>query len=356
MASAQEKATDVNPSMPSKPTSFIENPVVLVVILAVQNAFAVLLMRYVRSTPGQHEFAPVVAVLMQEVVKMLTGLVMVHKQEGIGALNQVGLIQTMNSGVPSMLYFAQNTLQYLAVTRIPAVFYTMAYQSKTVWSAILSTFIFSRSYSEDQWSGVLCLALGIVFVQLSGAKENAYHSITSSASDRWVGLIFILSAAGCSALAGVYFEKMLRGSKVSFWVRNVHLAFFAIVTGVFMMEETIRRNPFTGFTSLTWLCIFSNAYGGILAGMVIKYATALTKDVALGSSVLLSGFMSLFLFDFQVTSLFCFGATVLLTGVGLYGGHLNIGMVGLSCTKEKSSNSEELGLLDERDSTKKENV
>ena len=70
-------------------------------------------------------------------------------------------------------------------------------------------------------------------------------------------------------------------------------------------------NFFLGYTSRTWLCIATNAFGGLLVGMVIKYADAVLKDVALGASIAVSALVSTMLFDdFELSALFCGGVAM----------------------------------------------
>jgi len=42
-----------------------------------------------------------------------------------------------------------------------------------------------------------------------------------------------LGAAFCSGFAGVFFEKILKGSNVSIWLRNVQLALASVAVGIF---------------------------------------------------------------------------------------------------------------------------
>ena len=70
---------------------------------------------------------------------------------------------------------------------------------------------------------------------------------------------------------------------------------------------------------MTWVCICMNAGGGLLVGTVIKYADAVTKDVAIGASIVLSSVASTQLFGFEITEGFMVGVTCVIYAVFLYG-------------------------------------
>ena len=59
------------------------NPVLLGSLLVFQNAGAVLLMRWVRAMPGESEFNTQTAVVMQEVLKGLTCVVILLASDGV---------------------------------------------------------------------------------------------------------------------------------------------------------------------------------------------------------------------------------------------------------------------------------
>lgn len=69
---------------------------------------------------------------------------------------------------------------------------------------------------------------------------------------------------------------------------------------------------------MTWACILMNAGGGLLVGTVIKYADAVTKDFAIGASIVLSSVASTQLFGFEITPLFFCGGLVVVYSVFLY--------------------------------------
>lgn len=49
-----------------------------------------------------------------------------------------------------------------------------------------------------------------------------------------LGLFAVFAACMLSGLAGVYFEKVLKGSNATLWVRNVQLSFFSLFPALFL--------------------------------------------------------------------------------------------------------------------------
>merc|ERR1711934_1074220 len=96
------------------------------------------------------------------------------------------------------------------------------------------------------------------------------------------------------------------GAKVGLWTRNLQLAFYSVLVCY-------------GYTRMTWCCVAMNAFGGLLVGTVIKYADAVMKDVALGSSIVCSSLASTILFDFELNVAFAAGIAAVIYSVFLYG-------------------------------------
>ena len=312
------------------------NPVALGALLVVQNAGAVLLMRYTRSIPGETEFNTQTAVIMQEVLKGLTCVVILLATEGTVASAWAKPVEALKTAVPALLYLLQNNLQYVAVGYLDAASYTVSYQTKTIWSGILSMVLLNRTLGPNKWLGIVTLSIGVATVQVAGmAREEEEgggalepEELPGGLGGRMFGLAVVLFAAAVSSCAGVYFEKILKGVKVSLWTRNLQLAGYSVVVGLvkLMLSDDgavmrVNGNFFMGYTPMTWLCVATNAFGGLLVGTVIKYADAVLKDVALGASIAVSSLVSTLLFpDFALTPLFCSGVALVIYAVFLYGG------------------------------------
>ena len=295
---------------------------------------------------GQNDFSSQSAVIMQEIIKGLSCmLILLYTESTVSsawnspseALKTVCLpfpkpvspsircdhsrtqtcarTHTHTQAIPAMLYLVQNNFQYYAAGILDVVTYSVSAQTKIIWTGLftvvcLSSLSLSLSLSSlpphaaqlilrrelacNKWTALFMLATGVSLVNLGATSKEAQAKQVTHA-ERLLGLFFILTAAGCSSLAGVYFEKILKGCKVSLWTRNLQLAFYSVFTGLFMLYCTEKDRKivtqhgfFYGYTPLTWVCVFMNAYGGLLVGCVIKYADAVLKDVSIGASICLS--------------------------------------------------------------------
>ena len=85
-----------------------------------------------------------------------------------------------------------------------------------------------------------------------------------------------------SGLAGVYFEKILKGSDVSVWIRNIQLGVFGMVFGYLTMyisdgQEVKTKGFLFGYTNMVWAAILVQSAGGLIVALVVKYADNILK-------------------------------------------------------------------------------
>jgi len=83
-----------------------------------------------------------------------------------------------------------------------------------------------------------------------------------------LGFLAVISAAFSSGFAGVYFEKMLKGTNIAVWVRNMELAFVGIIVGlvgVYLkdLDHVTEVGFLFGYNSVVWATISLQAFGGL---------------------------------------------------------------------------------------------
>ena len=139
-----------------------------------------------------------------------------------------------------------------------------------------------------------------------------------------VGVGAVIAACLTSGFSGVYFEKILKGSDVSIWLRNIQLGFFGFLfslAGVYMYDgrAVLENGFFYGYTSIVWTVVTLQAFGGLVIAVVIKYADNILKGFATSISIVLSCLLSYFLLnDFVPSVYFLIGAVLVIIAVFLY--------------------------------------
>ncbi|CAL8324511.1 unnamed protein product [Merluccius merluccius] len=299
-------------------------------VLVLQNASLILSIRYVRTLPGDRFFATS-AVVMAEVLKVTTCLLIILVQkrgnvkEMVVFLYESIVVQyrdTLKLAVPSLIYTLQNNLQYIAISNLPAATFQVTYQLKILTTALFSVLMLRKTLSRLQWLSLLLLFTGVAIVQVQ--QEGKKESVSDSSNQKYtVGLIAVVISCLSSGFAGVYFEKILKGSAASVWMRNVQLGVFGMALGVLGLwwkdgAAIAEQGFFFGYTSMVWSVIFNQAFGGLLVAVVVKYADNILKGFATSFSIIISTVTSVYLFGFQVDLLFSVGAALVIGAVYMY--------------------------------------
>ena len=229
--------------------NFLASPqfkLMLLTGMVLQNSATVLVGRYTRSSvPADELYVVNHLILVTEIGKLLLSCLFEFVTTN-GQLIQsikVNIIQRPKDAlkimVPALLYLVQNSLLYVALSNLTAPIFQVTYQGKLVTTAIVSVLMLNRKYTFQQWICLVVLSIGVAIVVLgeSGADKKKTETGPQSLT---VGLLAVTIACLSSALAGVYFEKVVKapgpgGEKakpVSVWMRNIQLAFFTICTAM----------------------------------------------------------------------------------------------------------------------------
>ncbi|XP_039896361.1 solute carrier family 35 member A3a [Simochromis diagramma] len=302
-------------------------------VLVFQTTSLVLTMRYSRTLQAEGpRYLASSAVVVAEVMKILTCVLLVFKEHSYSmrALNSVlrqeiihKPVETLKLAIPSGIYTLQNNLLYVALSNLDAATYQVTYQLKILTTALFSVSMLGRRLGVYQWLSLLILMAGVALVQWP--SDSASEKEAPSAGSQFVGLAAVLVACFSSGFAGVYFEKILKESKQSVWVRNIQLGMFGLVFGLFGMmaydgERVRESGMFQGYNTITWTVVALQALGGLVIAAVIKYADNILKGFATSLSIILSTLISYFLLqDFDPTSVFFLGAVLVIAATFLYG-------------------------------------
>ncbi|XP_054033198.1 UDP-galactose translocator isoform X1 [Dryobates pubescens] len=321
-------------------------------VLVLQNASLVLSIRYVRTLPGER-FLPTTAVVLAEAMKGCACLLLLLLQHRGSVRQTAQTLQeavvgqfgdTLRLAVPSLIYTLQNNLQYVAISNLPAATFQVTYQLKILTTALFSVLLLGTSLSRLQWLSLALLFAGVALVQAEQARAappgpplplsspgspllaaSSPPAVPQEPPQSYaVGLAAVAASCLSSGFAGVYFERLLKTSGGSIWLRNVQLG--AVGTAVGLAAMVAAEGPavaalgfFYGYSPAVWAVVLNQAAGGLLVAVVVRYADNILKGFATALSILASTLASVHLFGFRPRGPFLAGTALVLAAVCLYG-------------------------------------
>ncbi|XP_054645461.1 solute carrier family 35 member A3a isoform X2 [Dunckerocampus dactyliophorus] len=240
-------------------------------VLVFQTTSLVLIMRYSRTLQADGpRYLASSAVVVAEVMKLIICLLLVFKEHSysVRALNSVlrqeiayKPVETLKLAIPSGIYTLQNNLLYVALSNLDAATYQVTYQLKILTTALFSVSMLGRRLGVYQWLSLLILMAGVALVQWpSESSLVPEKEAVMSSSSQFVGVTAVLVACCSSGFAGVYFEKILKESKQSVWIRNIQLGMFGLVFGLagmlsFEGDKVMESGMFQGYSTVTWTVV-----------------------------------------------------------------------------------------------------
>ncbi|PAV83525.1 hypothetical protein WR25_19887 [Diploscapter pachys] len=222
--------------------------------------------------------------------------------------------------VPALIYTLQNNLYYMALTHLEATTFCIAYQMKIFTTAILMYFLLGKRLSKKQWLALVILVIGVADVQLVYAPPQGNPNIYQKPL---IGFLAVITMCFTSAFAGVYLEKVLKGSNVSIWMQNIRLSLIGLPISMLSMwfyewDEIQRDGFFRGWDFLVVCLTVTNSIGGLLISVVIKYADNILKAYAQSMAIIGAALGSWLLFDFVPGFFFTLGSSLVISSIILY--------------------------------------
>lgn len=315
-------------------------------LLVAQLVGLVMLMRYSRThaVDGKDLYLSSTAVFCMEVMKFIVCNAVVFFQlrssisaywKEIYANTWMAPMEIVKVSVPSFLYVLQNNLLYLALSNLDAATYQVCYQLKILTTALFSATMLQRKFTRIKWLSLVILTIGVAIVQTSGETKGGGNSKEVSANgeeeggimemeqNRALGLFAILCAACTSGFSGVYFEKILKGSSTSLWIRNIQMGLPSMVLSlmtVYVEDGRIvaEKGFFVGYSVLVWSVVVIQAVGGLIVAVVVKYADNVLKTFASSFGIVISCIVSALFFDFRPNFAFLCGSSLVVLSTVLY--------------------------------------
>eukprot|EP00920_Eleutheroschizon_duboscqi_P033247 GHVT01080185.1.p1 GENE.GHVT01080185.1~~GHVT01080185.1.p1 ORF type:complete len:284 (-),score=-10.33 GHVT01080185.1:674-1525(-) len=221
---------------------------VALLLLVAQTVAVVISLRISRmQTDPSVKYINTTAVVMSEALKLVSSIGIVwyerswNVKQTCSQLHKEVLckpFETLQVGIPAFLYTIQNNLIFIALSNLSGPIYQVTYQLKILTTAVLSVLILQRRLTAQKWLSLFVLTCGVSLVQFPTFSEK---KTVVQFGNSYIGLVAVFSACCTSGLAGVYFEKILKESSTSIWLRNIQLAIF----GCFLGETLAMKNNYS---------------------------------------------------------------------------------------------------------------
>ena len=318
------------------------------------NSGNVLFLKYSRLVPkavGQKHYIKTTVVLSSEFCKFFLSMGLLSLEVGLGnAAKQIyekviaDPVGTLKVGVPAFLYTVQNYLFIFAAAKLTPAVLQVTCQTKTLTTALFTTILLGKKFSLLQWGALIVLMAGVATTELAhmtgnGAHADASVDPTKAAADHFAGLLAVAGVCVCSGFAGVYIEKVLKGSDVSIWLRNTQLALCSlfvatalvavksgkeIAASAALSEYGIVGGFFVGWDWSTCVVLAFQCSGGLIVALVLKKASAVLKNFATAVAIIVIGIASTILPVFytkqsvSAIASFWIGAVIVVISIFLY--------------------------------------
>eukprot|EP00547_Thalassionema_nitzschioides_P007496 CAMPEP_0194203922 /NCGR_PEP_ID=MMETSP0156-20130528/3569_1 /TAXON_ID=33649 /ORGANISM="Thalassionema nitzschioides, Strain L26-B" /LENGTH=359 /DNA_ID=CAMNT_0038929783 /DNA_START=164 /DNA_END=1243 /DNA_ORIENTATION=- len=334
---SSENPTNSATSDTTEDTSKSNAPIVsiiglkILVLLAFQNCFKNLLMRFIMK--DKPDFLTSAAVIGVEIVKLTLCVlyILIIDRRSLWSIFEFmkddykhALLLT----IPAAAYSFQMSMEYVALANLDAAIFSVLVQSKLLTTASFSAVMLRKRFKFIQIVSLVLLTVGVMLININNMKEGGEDN-----SSNMKGIMATLGIAVSSGFASVYTEKVIKAQRSNSVSRkNYSLAYMQVqlalvslvILGIYaivMDYEKIRNNGLLhNFTTGAFVSVFNSAIGGLIVAAVLKYADSVLKSYATAISVVMTGVLSMLLFGTQLNAIYGLGIINVVCAVLLYNG------------------------------------
>ena len=202
------------------------------------------------------------------------------------------------AALPATLYAIQNLFVQYGYVLLDSMTFNLLNQTKTLSAAFWLFVIMGQKQSYVQIFA-LVLLLAAAYILNSDAGAAAAGGGSDLASYHF-GIMMVCGASMISGLSAALTQRALVGA------RPRHPLFFSAelaVYGIAFLLLNALFNPsskekglilsgglFNGWSLITFIPVVTNAFGGLVVGLVTKYAGGVVKGFALIAGLIITGF------------------------------------------------------------------
>lgn len=190
--------------------------------------------------------------------------------------------------LPATLYTIQNVMIQYSYSFIDSMTFNILNQTKTIWAAIWLFAILGQKQSYLQMVALVLLLLSAIILNTN------FESISSSTQGEnyHLGVLLVLGASAISGLSGTLTQRALKSRQSVFCSAElaVYSLFLLLAADAYNGKGLSVVGMFGGWDWRTLVPVTTNALGGIIIGLVTKYAGGVRKGFALIAGILVTAF------------------------------------------------------------------
>jgi UDP-sugar transporter A1/2/3 len=205
--------------------------------------------------------------------------------------------------LPAALYALQNLAALEAYQNLDSLTFNVLNQTKTLSAALCCYIVMGQKQSIIQVFSLLLLLLSALVMERLVPFDSLLSADVTIEMPEWGskhwshGVAPILLASFISGLSGALSQKNLQshggGRNPYLFSMELCAASTLILTGSLFISpdgtRILKEGFWDGWTVATWIPIVTNSIGGIIVGLVTKYAGSVKKGFALIFGIFLSG-------------------------------------------------------------------
>ena len=204
----------------------------------------------------------------------------------------------VTAGVPALIYSTQNLLIQTSYQNLDGVSFNVVNQTKFVFTAVFLYVLYNKRQSPKQIVALILMFLAAVLITTGTGDKAQSQAGTGEEEEEHrensllLGYLPCALAAMLSGVASSYSENVFRTKKKkNALLYSIELATFSVVALVVGGVARTFFNENTEFTMISetlaavqdprfFIPPFVNAAGGLVVGMLMKYAGAIYKGFA----------------------------------------------------------------------------
>lgn len=298
-------------------------------LLALQFAFQPMLNKWFVSPEAIKSTLVLVCELMKLIV--CVGMLVAGGNEELLGGSWTPMACLRDAGVPSVTYTVQNLLTQTAYRHLDSVTFNVVNQTKILFNALFVRVLLGNGQSAVQMVALLFIFTASVLVSLSEGGGD----MTDTHEDFILG---IACAAGGAALSGVgsaFTERVLVRNRREPLLFSAELAALSCCSVLLNLLLDLngdgllvqKHGLFASWTPSTFVPIMSNAFGGIVVGLVTKRLGSVRKGLAVTCGLILSAFLSVVLMDKPLRPVVALSVPLACAGIFLHVAHTRFAAV-----------------------------